>query len=323
MMTITVVIPTYRRPKDLTRCLEALKQQTRQADEVLVIIRDTDTETWQLLKTFNFVPLALRKLTVTEPGLIAALNTGLEAAMGDIVVFTDDDAVARPDWLARIESYYVADSRVGGVGGRDYVYRNERLIEGARPVVGRVQWFGRTIGNHNLGVGEAREVDILKGVNMSFRRVAIANLRFDRRLQGTSTQIHSEVGFCLALKKAGWTLIYDPQIAVDHYQGQRFDEDRRQTFNRLATSNIVHNHTLALLDHLSPARRTIFLLWAVLIGTKGAFGFLQFLRFLPTQGELAYQKWLASLKGRWQGLETWWKSSSETMPDELARQELQ
>ncbi|MDY6782471.1 MAG: glycosyltransferase family 2 protein [Cyanobacteriota bacterium] len=318
-MTITVVIPTYRRPKDLTRCLEALKKQTRQADELLVIVRDTDTETWQLLKTFNSFPLALCALAVTEPGLIAALNTGLDAATGDIVVFTDDDAVARSDWLARIESYYVSDSCVGGVGGRDYVYRNEQLIDGARPVVGRVQWFGRTIGNHNLGVGDAREVDILKGVNMSFRRRAIAHLCFDRRLQGTNAQIHSEIGFCLALKKAGWTLIYDPKIAVDHYQGQRFDEEQRQIFNPLATTNIVHNHTLALLENLSPIRRAIFLLWAVLIGTKGAFGCLQFLRFLPTQGELAYQKWLASIKGRWQGWQTWRQSMPEALPEAIAR----
>ena len=45
-MKITVLIPTYRRPKDLGRCLEALQKQTRPADEVLVVVRNTDAETW-------------------------------------------------------------------------------------------------------------------------------------------------------------------------------------------------------------------------------------------------------------------------------------
>jgi len=38
VMTITVLIPTYRRPQDLARCLEALQKQTRLADEVLLVV---------------------------------------------------------------------------------------------------------------------------------------------------------------------------------------------------------------------------------------------------------------------------------------------
>jgi hypothetical protein len=84
--------------------------------------------------------------------------------------------------------------------------------------VGQVQWFGQVIGNHHVGKGEAREVDVLKGVNMSFRGKAIGQKRFDTRMRGTSAQIHYEIEFCLSLKRAGWKLVYDPKIAVDHYQ---------------------------------------------------------------------------------------------------------
>lgn len=304
-MFLTVIVPTYRRPKDLERCLTALKQQTRPADEVLVVVRDTDTDTWEFLKTFNRENLPLRLLTVTPPGAIAAMNVGLDAAQGDTVSFTDDDAAPHADWLARIESHFLSDSQVGGVGGRDFVYTENHLFDGAQEVVGRVQWFGRTIGNHHIGVGKAREVDILKGVNMSFRRSAIQDRHFDRRMRGTSAQIHFEIEFCLALKEAGWKLIYDPEIAVDHYQGKRFDEDRRGQFNALATENIIHNHTLALLEHLPPPQHLVFLLWAMGVGTRGGRGFLQWLRFLPSEGTLSTQKFLACMRGRWQGWRTW------------------
>jgi len=56
----------------------------------------------------------------------------------------------------------LSDSCVGGVGGRDWVYHGTQLEDGARKVIGRVHWFGRVIGNHHLGVGEPREVDVLK-----------------------------------------------------------------------------------------------------------------------------------------------------------------
>lgn len=304
-MKITVIVPTYRRTKDLARCLEELQKQTRPADEVILVVRDTDTETWAFLEAFNLGSLPLRTETVSITGVVAAMNTGLEVAKGDIIAFTDDDAGPHLDWLERIEAHFLADDRVGGVGGRDWVYHGTELEDGAREVVGQVQWFGRVIGNHHIGVGEPREVDVLKGVNMSFRRTAIAGLRFDQRMRGTGAQVHFEVAFTLALRRAGWTLIYDPKVAVDHFRGQRFDEDKRDTFNDLAVTNAVHNETLILLEHFSWIQRTVFLVWAMLVGTRDAPGFLQWLRFSAKEGSLAGKKWLASIRGRWQGVLSW------------------
>jgi glycosyltransferase involved in cell wall biosynthesis len=304
-MKITVIVPTYRRTKDLARCLEALQKQTRPADEVILVVRDTDTETRTFLEAFNPGTLPLRTETVIITGVVAAMNTGLEVANGDIIAFTDDDAGPHPDWLERIEAHFLADDRVGGVGGRDWVYHGTELEDGAREVVGQVQWFGRVIGNHHIGVGEPREVDVLKGVNMSFRRSAIARLRFDERMRGTGAQVHFEVAFTLSLRRAGWTLIYDPKVAVDHFRGQRFDEDKRDTFNDLAVTNAVHNETLILLEHFSPLQRIVFLLWAMLVGTRDAPGFVQWLRFSAKEGTLAGKKWLASVRGRWQGILSW------------------
>lgn len=304
--TITVFIPTYRRPKDLARCLEALKKQTRPADEVIVVVRDTDIETRTFLDTFNPDPLRLRTATVSVPGVVAAMNVGLDAAQGDIIAITDDDAAPHIDWLERIAAQFLSDSRVGGVGGRDWVYHGTELEDGACQVVGKLQWFGRMIGNHHIGVGEPREVDILKGANMSFRRRAIPpSLRFDERMRGTGAQVHFEVAFSLALRQAGWKLIYDPRVAVDHFPGKRFDEDQRNNFNDLAVTNAVHNETLILLEHLPPAQRIVFLVWAVLVGTRDSPGFVQGLRFLPQEGTLAGQKCLAALRGRWQGWRSW------------------
>ncbi len=307
-MKITVIVPTYLRPQDLSRCLAALKLQTFPVDELWVIVRDTDRETWQFLESFQRDSLPLHTATVTDVGVIAAMNIGLELATGDIVAFTDDDAAPHPDWLERIEAYYLADAKIGGVGGRDWMYYGTKLEDGSQSVVGKLQWFGRLIGNHHMGNGEGREVDVLKGVNMSFRREAIADLRFDRRMRGLGAQVHFEVIFCLTLKKRGWKLIYDPKIAVDHFLGQRFDEDQRNAFNSQASINATHNETVALLSYLSPLRRFIFAIWAIAIGTSSAFGLLQWLRFLPKDGDIARQKLWASWRGRWQGWQTWQNS---------------
>ena len=262
------------------------------------MVRDTDTETQQFLCKFPHL-LPLEIVTVTQPGVVAALNAGLPQVQGDIVSITDDDAVPHRDWLAKINTHFSVNSAIGGVGGRDWVYQGDKLEAGYRPIVGKLQWCGRVIGNHHLGIGAPREVDVLKGVNMSFRTQSLGNLRFDNRMKGTGAQVHFEMSFTLTLKRAGWKIIYDPSIAVDHYPAQRFDEDQRHNFNDTALINLVHNETLVLLEHLSPLRQAVFLSWSVLIGTRESLGICQWLRLFPKQGQLASKKFLASLQGRW------------------------
>lgn len=288
----------------MLRCLSALQVQTKPVDQAIVVVRDTDTETWQFLSQFSPYNLPLQTVTVTQPGVVAALNAGLAAVTGDIVSITDDDAAPHPDWLQKITAHFQTDGCIGGVGGRDWVHRGENIEDGSCSIVGRLQWFGRVIGNHHLGIGEPREVDVLKGVNMSFRTQAIGKLQFDQRMRGTGAQVHFEMAFTFALQRAGWKIIYDPRVAVDHYPAQRFDEDQRQNFNEIACTNLVHNETVVLLEHLSPLRRIAFLFWAILVGTKDCFGLVQWLRFFPSQGTIVNKKLQASLRGRWQGWQT-------------------
>lgn len=289
---------------DLHRCLVALQAQTKPVDQVILVVRDTDIATWQFLSEFNIHNLPLQTVTVTKTGVVAALNAGLNVVEGDIVSVTDDDAAPHPDWLQKITAHFQSDSCIGGVGGRDWIHRGERIEDGYCSIVGRLQWCGRVIGNHHLGIGKPREVDILKGVNMSFRTQAIGELKFDQRMRGTGAQVHFEMAFTLAIKRGGWKIIYDPQVAVDHYPAQRFDEDQRQNFNEIAFTNLVHNETLVLLEHLPLLRQIVFLAWAIFIGTRESFGLLQWLRFFPSQGRIANQKLQASWRGRWQGWQT-------------------
>ena len=308
-MNITVIIPTYRRPVHLYNCLTGLKQQTRLADEILLVVRDADDLTWEFLKSFDAEFLPLKTSTVKVTGVVAAMNLGLAAAAGDIVCFIDDDAVPHNDWLAKIEAHFLADPELVGLGGRDCIYlEGEKLIEERKPVVGKLQWFGRMIANHHSGTGKPREVDFLKGVNMSYRRKAIANMFFDRRMKGTGAQVHFEVSFGLSLKRAGYKLLYDPQIVVDHYLAERFDEDIRDRFNSSAFFNEVHNETLAILEHFPVHRRIIFTIWAMLVGTRKAFGLVQLIRFLPQEGKLAIDKWLISIRARREGWLSWQQS---------------
>lgn len=268
-MKVTVLVPTYRRPDDLSRCLSALLRQERAPDEIVVVARADDEATHACLAD-HVTPrvLNVKVAIVDEPGQVAALNRGIDAATGDVVSITDDDAAPRADWVARIAAAFEADPQLGAVGGRDWVHEEGRVLDGERTLVGKLQRSGRIIGNHHLGTGGAREVDLLKGANMSYRREAIGERRFDRRLRGSGAQTHNDMAFSMSVKRAGWKLLYDPLVAVDHFPAPRPGEDPRNAQTLASIRNAAFNLHLILQGHLSPQRRQIAWWWYALVGTR-------------------------------------------------------
>jgi glycosyltransferase involved in cell wall biosynthesis len=297
---LSVLIPTYNRPDDLARCLDALAKQQRPADEVILVVRDSDRATWERLRVLDAAGLRLRTVTVTLPGVVQALNAGLSQTQADIVAITDDDAAPHPDWTERLARYFEARADVGGVGGRDRMHIGGVLLAGKARVVGKVPRVGKHVGNHHLGYGSAREVDALKGVNCAYRVAAIKAIGFDTRLRGSGAQVHWEISLGLALKRAGWSLVYDPEIVVEHFLAERYDEDQRFSFNPLAMQNAAYNETLIRMDSPSAFDRIAFLCWAVVIGTRANPGLAQWIRFVPREGSLAGRKLKTTLSGRLQ-----------------------
>ena len=116
-----------------------------------------------------------------------------------------------------------------------------------------------------------------------------------------------ELALCLAVRRAGWLLIYDPAIAVEHHIAARHDADQRHRGVFVASPQVdaVHNETLALLEHLGGVQRAAFLAWALLVGTRIEPGVLQVPRLLLRGEGAVAAKWRATMAGRLAGLATW------------------
>jgi glycosyltransferase involved in cell wall biosynthesis len=116
---LSVVIPTYRRPALLRRCLESLDAQTlpRAQFEVVVVDDGSGDESTDVLAAY-----ADRVRAYVQPrngGPAAARNRGIREATGDRVVFLDDDVAAAPDLLAtHLDLHRAADDPLLGVLGR-------------------------------------------------------------------------------------------------------------------------------------------------------------------------------------------------------------
>ena len=295
--SVSVIICSHQRPDRLDRCLAALAAQRRRPDEVLIVVRDTDARTQAYLRDRYFRnragDLAIRAVPVAAPGLIAAREAGLAAAAGDIIAMTDDDAVPSDDWLERILAHFAADPRIGGVGGRDRCHDGVRFDDRRRKTVGKVQWFGRVTGNHHLGYGPARDVDLLKGANMSFRREAVEG-RSCGLLRGTGAQPHEDAALSWAVRRLGWRLVYDPQVLVEHYVAEREEVRHYASRGELGDGRAFFDHCFnlvaALWGRLPWHRRLVYVLWSGLIGTSASPGIVQAIRFTPVMGTSAWRR---------------------------------
>jgi|AGTN01.1.fsa_nt_gi Predicted glycosyltransferases len=114
----SVIIPSYCRPEQLTRCLQSLAQidYARDDFEVIVVDDGSSTPLDAVVQPFQS-QLNLRLIRQRNQGPAVARNTGVKAARGKIVAFIDDDCYADPAWLGAIAEA-LGDDRTLLVGGR-------------------------------------------------------------------------------------------------------------------------------------------------------------------------------------------------------------
>jgi cellulose synthase/poly-beta-1,6-N-acetylglucosamine synthase-like glycosyltransferase len=279
-LSVSVVAPTYRRIDRLAGCLEGLRSQSRTPEEALVVVQGFDEASASFVDGLARGWPELRCVRVAQPGVVLAINSALSVAAGAIVAFVDDDAIPTVDWLKRIVETFKRDDQIAAVGGRDVIYDGGKVLEPGRrrgmgalcgePGVGRIQWFGRMLGNHHIGVGGARDVDVLKGANMSFRKEAVLGHGVDGRLRGEGAQEHWELSICLPLRRRGLRVVYDPSISALHYPAPRLLGHERAGFSSEGVASSTHNEALEILDYFGPARRPVFMIRRLVRLSSGA-----------------------------------------------------
>ncbi|HEX7977918.1 MAG TPA: glycosyltransferase [Gemmatimonadaceae bacterium] len=114
----SVVVPTFQRPDGLTRCLEALAALDfpRERFEVVVVDDGSAQPPREIVARFAAV-LDVRLIEEPNAGPAVARNTGVAAARGEYLAFTDDDCRPDPHWLRALEEV-VARYPGSAIGGR-------------------------------------------------------------------------------------------------------------------------------------------------------------------------------------------------------------
>jgi glucosyl-dolichyl phosphate glucuronosyltransferase len=216
-LAVTVVICAYTMKRwEQTRLAIASVQRQDPGPAQLLMVVDHNADLAERARH------ELTGVTVVESegvrGLSGARNTGLLAATEPITVFLDDDAEARPHWLAPLVEPYDNPLVIATGGG---------VIP--RWPTGRPQWlppeFDWVVGCSYAGLPQSTgPLRNPIGANMSLRtELALTAGGFDGSIGRVGTKPRgceeTELAIRLASATPGAHAVYVPAAAVDHYVG--------------------------------------------------------------------------------------------------------
>lgn len=152
-LTLSIVIPVYNEESYIGTCLDAIANQTRLPDEVLVVDNNSTDKTVSIASSYPFVTI----IHETRQSVMYAHKTGMNAATGDIIGRIDADTILDEHWSEEVVRSF-ADQNIRAVvgpnGHHDFVF----------PKTGR--WLEDKLLKGALRLG----YDFLFGCNMAIRR---------------------------------------------------------------------------------------------------------------------------------------------------------
>jgi len=100
MKKLSVIIPLYNHAETIGICLDSVLNQTRQADEIIVVDDGSTDRTQKVLDTYR---KHIKSILQKNQGAPKARNNGFAASTGDYVIFCDADVRMKPNMLERLE----------------------------------------------------------------------------------------------------------------------------------------------------------------------------------------------------------------------------
>jgi GT2 family glycosyltransferase len=199
---VSVVVAGYNGGRTLKSNLDSLEHLNYPDYEVVLVDDGSTDDTPKIIQAYPKVRYFQHEKNL---GLSVARNTGITAATGEIVAFTDSDCRADEDWLYYLVSDLL-DGSFAGIGGHNFLPPDDSLVAAAVMV---------SPGGPAHVMLTDRQAEHIPGCNMAFYKWALEEIGgFDPIFWKAG----DDVDVCWRLQQRGCKIGFSPAGFVWHYR---------------------------------------------------------------------------------------------------------
>jgi GT2 family glycosyltransferase len=240
---ISVIIPTVDREEIALATLKSFESQTFREFELIVL--DQASPASVRLAAFKSEAYHYRYHHHHEKSLPNARNVAARIAEGALLLFVDDDVIARDDLVWQyFHEFNRQDSSVWVIGGQIHE-RNSKIFREREDIAGGyVTYYGKTLKNF-CAAGQA-ECQWVGGGNFAVRKEKFLQIGgFDTNFIGNALLEDGDFGF--RIRSNGGRVLYSPKPAVEHLRAgaggtRRFHDDFSMYFRSHNTVYFFRKH---------------------------------------------------------------------------------
>lgn len=249
--TASIVIPTLNRHSILRETIKSLLDCDPIGSllEIIVVDQSDEDNKDQSSQDAIFNHPLVKYYCVSFRGTTKARNFGTNAALGDIIIFVDDDVVVTNNFIQAHLSKYIINEITGVAGS--VLHEGEQQISKNQLSVKQLK---------DLNLGRHTRFDLAfeyaplwaRGCNMSFRREWIVKLNgFDENFFGIA--LGEEPEFCHRMMAAGGKIIYAPDTVLLHVAytigGSRNESREKQRFMDTVENGVYYWNAVEPIFH--------------------------------------------------------------------------
>lgn len=224
---LSIIIPTRQRRETLEVTLAALRAQTEQRFETIVVADGADQELSELPD--------VRVLQQDHAGPGVARNRGVRASERPLILFIGDDMVPRPDFVSR------------------HLARHRREPDNEVAVLGRVVWHPSVPLNRlhrwldwSGALFDYRVLDAEEDQEAGFGRFYSSNVSLKRELFQAAGGFdpdfvfdYEDLDFGWRLGEHGMRLLYEPAAVTEHLHAYDWSAVQRRYESRAAAERLM------------------------------------------------------------------------------------
>lgn len=221
---VSIIVPAVRIGSYIREAIKYYEELDYPNFEIIVIVNEENFSNEKLSDRLNI------KLIKGPRKPAMKRDLGVEISKGEIIAFIDDDAYPRKDWVKKAIEIFEKDDKVGIVGGPAITPPDEPfLCRISGNIYSSPIMSGNSVKRYKIVNTPPHEDDDIPSVNLLIRKDVFIKVNGFKDLYDYYSG--EDTLFCLKIKKAGYKIIFSPEVVVYHHRRSIFFDHFKQIAN--------------------------------------------------------------------------------------------